>query len=99
MPQLAGREQTASIWRQETVNVIHAGFPADAGKGCAVKEKYLASVTKEGFKHRQRLPFQCVLSHLFISQDVHTQVFSWPGQLVAPRYVQVLRRLGLQTTS
>lgn len=67
---------------------------ADTGKGWAAKEKYLAIVTKDGFKQQSTPSFQCVLSHSFISQDVHTQVLGWPGQLIAPRYVQVLRWLG-----
>lgn len=72
---------------------------ADIGKGWAAGEEYLASVTTEEFKQQSTPLSQCVLSHLFISQEARTQVLSWPGQLMAPRYVQVLRRLGLQTAS
>lgn len=40
--------------------MIHTELPADAGKGRAGKETYLASVTEEGLECRQHLPLQRV---------------------------------------
>lgn len=82
--------------RPDTAILTRQSSCADTGKGWASKEKAFgqASVTRMGLSSSQHLPFQCVLSHSFISQDVHTQVLSWLGQLMAPSVYRSFDGLG-----
>lgn len=78
---------------------LHQSSCAHTRKRRGAKDSVRPGALRAGLSSRRHLLSQCVVSQSFISQDVHTQVLSRPGQLVAPRYVRVLPWLGLQTTS
>ena len=78
--------------------MTHVELPADAGKGHAGKETHSACVTEEGLEHSSTFLPTGMKSLVYFSTCAHAGL-SGPGHSVAPRYVQVLRQLGLQTIS